>query len=268
MLAGVALVAPPAFAADQPSGFYYGSDGYQPTPSGQYPYNEPFIGGVLGFYGAEVTTWTDIFGCTQGRAYNSRAAADANLNASQLQWTPSPMGTSLYYYAAKPGADPYYNGSTSEAYGWGVYQANKAMAVYNQYGPAVFTPILFMDVEYPIHKYNGWNHVVHTAPGPGNCGQQISIGISPALDRATFNGFWNTVNSSGYLVPGVYSSPSFWNHTFVQGSAYASISNTWQWTSEANTARLSSPTTPVGVKPNTDARAGLEMLVVSGSLYG
>jgi len=63
------------------------------------------------------------------------------------------------------------------------------------------------------------------------CGAQTgSTAIPYAVDRWAFDGFFDTVNN-GTFIPGVYSSPRFWNQTFGTRTS-GTISSTTEWTSE------------------------------------
>ncbi len=149
-----------------------------------------------------------------------------------------PFGTFLYFFAAGPGVDPNYSGTTSEAYNWGWNQAVYAASQYSTYGPAVSAHLMFMDVEKGTGKlgagtYNGWNSQA------ANCGQSlINSYMSPSLDQATFNGFQYYIMHYTSFWPGAYSSPSFWNYTFGAGSSYGSIPTTFEWTSESESSSV------------------------------
>jgi hypothetical protein len=80
-----------------------------------------------------------------------------------------------------------------------------------------------MDIELPgvaPAADNGWNDV-YTSP----CGGIVRIhgGISPALSRADFNGFWNYLTS----------------HSRYKTGTAASIPHTYEWTYEPETTNLS-----------------------------
>lgn len=234
----VALAGAPAFAGDSPPGNFYGSDSNGPTaaapPAGSALYQEPITGqGTYGGYVAEVGTWTNMTGCTHTRAVNSTDVADANSNAGYLVGSNYPTGTGLYWFMGGPGADSAYNPSSpsaTEAYAWGRQQAVAAVKAYTSSGPTVVDPIIFMDIEFPGNGlYNEWNEEVNI------CGSKTGATPIPyAIDRATFNGFHDYIaNYSGGFVPGVYSSPSFWDMTFGTG-AEGGIGGTYQWTFEDN----------------------------------
>ena len=241
VLLGFALPTAPVGAAGMastPAGFYYGSDSYGPQARGAYPpYNEPRTGGLYGAYTAEIGTWTDWTGCTRG--YGLIPANVARANADEA-YGPIP-GVSFYWFAAGPGADPHYNASWAEAYGWGVAQAQRVAWDYGSltrrgiWTATRHIPLMFMDIEAaPEAGYgNGWNEVVN------RCGRITrQTVIPPSIDRATFDGFTDYLHLDTIFHPGVYSTPSFWYYTFGRGSA-SRIPNTYEWTpvSSSPTAR-------------------------------
>ena len=224
-------------AGDTPEGFWWGSDSNYPTATGtKAPFLEPYnSSGSYGGYFAEVDTYFDQKGCGSGRAVNSTNVADANANSNydRTYGVPESLGTALYYYGGGPGVDPNYNGTTTEAYAWGQLQATKAYQRYEQNGPSVWTPLMLMDID--VIYGDGWNDVKK------HCSDQdVETSIPYAVDRATFNGFWDYIYNSTPFYPGVYSSPSIWDHTFGTGS-YGTISNTFEWTNESETGSYVGP---------------------------
>ena len=238
LLIGTGLTAVPgvASAGDRPAGYYFGTDSNYPSAQGVRPYQEPTTGGLYSSYTAEVGTWTDWKGCTTGQAINLANVAAVNANESVAPGIP---GLSLYWFMAGPGADAHYNATTTEAYAWGRAQGEAAEADYHNlvaHGirtETKYTPMMYMDIEgQPAAGYaNGWNEVVNS------CGQitkkQV---IPPAVDRATFNGFYDYMHISTIFRPGVYSTPYFWNETFGTGP-FGTIPNTYEWTPEVSTLR-------------------------------
>jgi hypothetical protein len=223
-------VASAATKGDSPQGFYYGADGNSPTADGSGPYTEPTVGGSFGVYIAELGTFTNELGCTSGVAQNSKDITAANYERAHPPGTPAPPGTEGYFFMGGPGADPHYTGSTSEAQSWG---ETEAKYVLSRSLPTFGTKVIFMDIESPGNgEYTGWNERVNS------CGQLTgSITIQPSVDRATFNGFFDYVQSKGYKA-GVYSSPDFWSETFA-GTSSGSIPNTTQWTYEDSSESVS-----------------------------
>lgn len=203
----------------------------------------PQTGGIYGGYVGEIGTWTNWQGCTSGRALNATYANQANADEPWPGWGPNyPIpGVFFYWYMAGPGADPAYNGTTSEAYNWGWAQAQRAAAQYpgNDNGittQTTYAPLMFMDIEKPLTGSNGWNHETNT------CGAITgNTPIPYAVDRATFNGFYNYIFNDSQFYPGVYSSPQMWCPTFGSCPAYGynsvdgAIPNVYEWTSETNT---------------------------------
>jgi hypothetical protein len=221
--------------------FYYGSDSNYPAAHGsRYPYTEPGTGGVYGGYVGELGTWTDWQGCTSGIALNPTALAEANADERTPKTSAANKipGVFFYWFAAGPGADPHYDGTTTEAYHWGVLQAERANADYwhtkGVQTETTYTPLLFMDIEnQPVAGYaNGWDEVVN------RCGQITrDVTIPPGLDRSTFDGFADYLHYRTIFHPGVYSTPQYWTYTFGTGT-YGRIPNTTEWTPETSTGTV------------------------------
>ncbi|MHB1928759.1 MAG: hypothetical protein ACYDEN_03820 [Acidimicrobiales bacterium] len=199
-------------------------------------YTEPTIGGTFGGYTAEVGTWTNETGCTSGREVNPTDVTDANANSTKLDGTQNPTGTALYFYGAGPGAYSGYNPNASlstqenEANQWGIDQAHYVIGQYSTLGPTVRDYLIFMDIENPgTGMYNGWDEETDS------CGRRTGTTAIPyAVDRWTFNGFYNTIaNSVTPFVAGVYSSQSYWNYTFGTGNS-GSLSDVAETASEAD----------------------------------
>jgi hypothetical protein len=231
---GAFLFVLPVSAGDSPAGFWYGSDSSAPDAQGSSPpYTEPVTGGTYGGYAGEITTWSDLYCGTSGRAMNEPNVSKSYTN--NLNY--GVPGTSLYYYMAGPGLDPSYNGTNSEAYAWGQRQANdvinQEIAWTGGYNTLVM-PVIWMDIESNsiTGLSNGWNE------WSKNCDQTAyQYGIPSSVDRNTFNGYFDTMTSHG-LAGGVYSAPAFWNSVFGTGS-YGQIPNTWEWTYEGSAAQAS-----------------------------
>lgn len=224
----------PAFAGDSPSGYWWGTDSNGPAPSSSdascpsssTPWYEPkVVNGGCGRYGGyvgEVGTFTVMRGCSLSQAWNSTAANRANANANSGIGS---MGTIGYWFAGGPGADPSYNGTTSEAYAWGVAQAKKAVALAGSFTFENY--IMVMDVEEPGGGfYTGWNE---TVTGCGSLKSSTAC-CATAVARATVNGFSDQLyNNTTNWWPALYSSPSQWGGIFGTGSD-ASITNEMEWT--------------------------------------
>ena len=222
-------------AGDSPAGFWYGTDSWPISISGN-PYEEPKGLGRYGGYIGMTGSWSYWLGCKGGfLAWSSANSAEANANYAQGLG----IGTGVYWFMGGPGVDPSYNGTTSEAYAWGQRQAARAVADAN--GQAVKYRVLFMDIELPgvaPAADNGWNSV-RTSP----CSATKKATYVPAsVDRADFNGFWDYESAHGYT-PGVYSDAGVWASIFGTGSA-SSIPGTDEWTYEPETTNFSAA--PVG----------------------
>jgi hypothetical protein len=222
-------------AGDSPAGFWYGTDSWPISISGN-PYLEPKALGQYGGYIGMTGSWSYWFGCKGGfLAWSSANSAEANANYAKGIG----IGTGVYWFMGGPGVDPSYNGTTTEAYAWGQRQAARAVADAN--GQAIKYRVLFMDVELPgvaPATDNGWNSV-YTSPCSGT---KKATFIAASVDRADFNGFWDYESAHGYT-PGVYSDAGVWASIFGSGSA-SSIPGTDEWTYEPETTNFSAA--PVG----------------------
>ncbi len=252
-------IASPALAGDAAT-FMYGSDSNNPTATGSAPiYQEPFItgGGTYGGYMGEVWTWTNWQGCGTTRpAVNTTDITDANANRNYKVGNTYPLGTSMYWYMAGPGAMPGYNAtnpSASAAVTWGKQQAIAAISHYNSHGLAgvktsVHEPVLTMDIETTrtTTRSNGWNQEVNS------CGHITGrTSIPAAIDRDTYNGFWAYVDGpTTPYYPAVYSFPSNWSYTFGTGTA-SKIPNSFEWTSDTHSIYADPPPTLGWSRPNT-----------------
>lgn len=245
MLAAIVFfgIASPALAGDSPTHYMYGSDSNHPTATGSAPiYGEPFVsgGGTYGGYVGEVWTWTDWKGCTSGRAVNTTNVSDANANAGYEVGNTYPLGTSIYWYMAGPGAMPGFNASdpsASEAVTWGKQQAEAAVAHYDTYGPTYHEPVLVMDIETTrtTTQSNGWNQEVNT------CGEVTGrTSISSTIDRDVYNGFWDYVYTHTAFYPAVYSAPTIWEYTFGTGTA-SKIPHSYEWTYDTHSIYADPP---------------------------
>ena len=199
-----------ARAGDTTAGFWFGADGSGPSATGSGPYTMPTVGGSFGGYVGELGTWTNRLGCTSGEAWNAHDAAAANTNHFTYH---RGVGTGGYWFAGGPGADPHYNATTSEAYAWGKQQGEWAHTDWqNMYHSGTRMPfqILWMDIENAGNGLaNGWGEVFAR---PTTCTRHIiQTGVAPALDRATFNGYWDYLHTTQHNVPqpGAYSAPRY-----------------------------------------------------------
>lgn len=225
--AATVLIQTRGYAGDTPAGFYYGIDSCCPTATGSSPqFQEPDVtgGGSFSTYLDEIGGYEQINGCNWGPVHNDTDIADADADHVNNGAEP---GDATYFFLGGPGADPSYNGTTSEAQAWGQRQAEFALNEIfssNNYYPMNILWGDFEDTETASHgPYYGWNeHAYSCANG------YYSWGISTAVDRATFNGFWNDLvyNHGNAIEPGAYSSNSNWS--FIFGSN-GTITGTWEW---------------------------------------
>jgi hypothetical protein len=231
----------PAVPANDSTNFGYGSDSNSPTPTGSaFPYQEPNVGGMYQGYQAEVGSWLDAYCGASGVAYNAVAgnAAASDYYNGWPQYGYGGVGYGFYYYMAGPGADPSYNGTTSEAYSWGESQAQQVIGAINGSGNTLGYPIqrtIWMDIESGSgnpYNGNGWNGVSN-----GCQSENRSVTISPCVDAATLNGFDYVISnatqygSSEDFYGGFYSAPAFWSQTF-SGSSCGSFPGVPEWTYE------------------------------------
>ncbi len=237
-LAAVLLMAPAAQAGDGPSGFWWGSDSNGPAPSGSVstcasssaPYLEPNVShsgcGKYGGYFGEVGGYWSVLGCGGTNYWNATAAGDAKTNITSYG---DGLGTTAYWFGGGPGMDPSYNGTTSEAMAWGKRQAESAASMAASHSN-FDTDLVVLDVE-DDYGYGGgptgWDEVLNS----GSCSSVRSSGISAAVDRATFNGFWDYIqNNTAYWI-GAYSSPGEWSRIFGTGSS-SSLTGTMEWSAD------------------------------------
>jgi len=224
----------PSARAGDGNGFYYGTDSWPISISGN-PYEEPKGLGRYGGYIGMTGSWSYWLGCKGGfLAWSSANSAEANANYAHGVG----IGTAAYWFMGGPGVDPHYNGTSSEALAWGQRQAERAVA--DAKGEAVKYKVLWMDIELPgvaPAKDNGWNSV-YTSPCSGKVKK---TGIAASLDRAVFNGFYGYEAAHGYT-PGVYSDAGVWASIFGTGSA-AAIPHTDEWTYEPETTNFSAAPT-------------------------
>ena len=227
MLAGTAAATGAASA-----GFVEGSDSWPMPVGGAGPYLEPSIGGSYGGYVGMIGSWSWWLGCKPSfLAWSQTNSQQANANLTRHRIG---IGTAVYWFMGGPGVDPSYNGTAQEAYAWGKRQA--ARTVSDMAKRQVPYSVVFMDIEQPLVKPapdNGWNSV-YTSP----CSGRVRTGhITPSVDRADFNGFYDYLVAHTDRVPGVYSSPSVWRAIFGAGSA-SRIPHTHEWTYEPETSNL------------------------------
>lgn len=218
-------------------GFWYGTDSNYIAVTSKPPYREPAIGsGAYGGYIGMTGNWAAWQGCHGVVVWSKTDANDAHANYATYHLG---IGVGAYWFMAGPGVDPHYNGTTAEAQAWGQDQAAVALKDLAKDSPKVTYPVVFMDVELPGNAPNytpapdnGWN-AVYTSPCSGKVKSSY---VAPQVDRADFNGFADYLTSHSSYKAGVYSAPSIWTSIF--GSADGSLSNTYEWTYNADTSSL------------------------------
>ena len=243
-------------ATTSPAGFSYGTDSWPASVTGTGPYFEPVIGGHYSAYIGMAGNWARTEGCKTGNflAWSSANSAQANVNFTKYH---GGFGTGVYWYMGGPGVDPHWNGSTTEAYRWGVAQAADALAAMKKL--TITSPVVWADIELPgilPAKDNGWNSV-YTSP----CSEQVKESSVPAnVDRSVLNGFAAYVTAHSTYKVGVYSSAPVWTSIFGTGTA-SLIPNTYEWTYLPETSNLSRSSPPAGACTTHDVRAVLRRAV-------
>jgi hypothetical protein len=254
MLVGFWAIHPAsALASDSPAGFWWGIDGSGPALSGSSePYMEPNVTGpngqgragiYLGRAGLYLDMLQDSTGhacVTESNAYftdNNASKEMANYNAGDGR------GLAAYYYSGGPGADPYYDGTYSEAYTWGEEQGIDAEYMADQHpnvGPTIDT--IFFDVD---GTGDGWTKVFSGRCGSSNSGD---VSGSGSLQRAVWDGFYYWIfNNTNYYV-GVYSS-SQW-HTIMQ--SHDSVADAMEWVADWGSSKCITPA-PTGWSANCNS---------------
>jgi hypothetical protein len=215
-----------------PSGFWTGTDSWPVPVSGHAPYRSPGVGGAYGGYIGMAGSWSRWLGCHGSfLAWSAANSAQANTNYATYG---QGIGTAVYWFMGGPGVDPGYDGTAAQAFTWGARQAAQTLADMKKIH--VTYPVVFMDIELPgvaPALDNGWDNV-YTSPCSGTIRHR---GMPAKLDRAEFNGFLGYLTSHSAYQAGVYSAPDIWTQIFGTGAA-ASISNTYEWTYEPETANL------------------------------
>ena len=162
----------PGMANASPAGFYYGTDSSAPDGCGSGPYTEPAGtcgSGTHGYYGeyiGELGSYMNWKGCTNSGL--NWVQANYNMANDNLVKYHIGLGAAAYWFAAGPGRDPNYNGTTAEATAWGVAQAKQVISHLS--GVFFNFRYIFMDIENngEAPDGNGWNTVWN-----GACGSKI-----------------------------------------------------------------------------------------------
>jgi hypothetical protein len=212
--------------------FYYGTDSAAPQACGKGdgPYTEPAgscsqgSAGPYGEYVGEVGSFMHWQGCTtSGLAW---IQADYNMATDNVVDFSTGLGAAAYWFAAGPGRDPHYNGSTGEAATWGREQAQRVLS--DMSGKVFDFRYIFMDIEnngVPPDE-DGWNTVWN-----GPCGNTVKAEYIPAnVDFATWVGFADYIDNHSSYLAGVYSAggDSYGSWAGIFGSE--KLSNTAEWT--------------------------------------
>jgi hypothetical protein len=217
------------------AGFYYGTDSSAPQAcGGKGPYAEPDgscgngTEGPYGEYIGEIGSFMNWKGCTtSGLAWNQANYNMANDNVIKYG---TGLGAAAYWFAAGPGRDPHYNGTTGEATIWGEEQAQQAISDLD--GDFFNFRYIFLDIENngsPPDE-DGWNTVWN-----GPCGNTAKASYIPAnVDYATYQGFANYINAHSSYMAGVYSAGGdyYGSWTGICGSEPLSDAAEWTFTNE------------------------------------
>src|SRR5436305_4295613 len=184
--ATAASAAGQAPAGDAPPGFWWGTDSWPVTVSGQAPYSMPRLGGAYGGYIGMTGNWAYWLGCRGQEHFIAFSAANAAQAHTDFVTYHRGIGDGVYWFMGGPGVDPHYNGTQAEASAWGARQAARALADIAN-GPIDY-PVVWADIELPgigPAPDNGWNSV-YTSPCSGAVRTR---GASAAVDRAGSTGF-------------------------------------------------------------------------------
>ena len=203
--------------------------------SSSAPWLEPDVSnngcGHYGGYIGEAAGFWNVLGCSGfSNAWNATAAGAARDNFNLADG----MGTSPYFFGGGPGMDPNYNGTTSEAYNWGVKEAKTAVSFAAGH-TFIDDFIMVLDVEDSAKNPAGWNEVMV----PGSCTHVQSNGVPTAVDRATFNGFWDQIQNHSIYSIAAYASPGVWSGIFLSDG---SLTGTMEWTADFSGCRNPAPT--------------------------
>ena len=209
---------------------YYGTDSSAPDACGSGPYTEPAGtcgNGTRGYYGeyiGELGSYMNWKGCTNSGL--NWVQANYNMANDNLVKYHIGLGAAAYWFAAGPGRDPNYNGTTAEATAWGVAQAKQ---VISQLSGVFFNfRYIFMDIENNGvgPDGNGWNTVWN-----GACGNKVKAEyIAPEVDYATFSGFRNYLDIHSTYLAGVYSAGGDWYGSWTGIFGAGQIHHTAEWT--------------------------------------
>ena len=256
-LRAIRAARPAATPVNDTSGFFYGTDSSAPAACGTGPYTEPIKGdcsstdGPYGEYMGELGSYENWQGCTT----SGLAWVQGNYNAANdnIMEYGVGIGAAGYWFAAGPGRDPHYNGTTSEAMTWGQEQAEQALSqVSNLFFEFRY---IFMDIENngtPPDEY-GWNTIWN-----GPCGNNIQAEyVAPNVDYATYLGFTNYINENSPYSAGVYSAggQSYGSWSGIFGNEPITAAAEWTFTSEQSQLNFPAGFTASGASPSWFASA-------------
>jgi Protein of unknown function (DUF4232) len=241
------------------AGFYYGTDSSAPQAcgGGNGPYTEPdgYCGngteGPYGEYIGEIGTFMNWAGCTTSG--NAWSQANYNMANDNVIEHGTGLGAAAYWFAAGPGRDPHYNGTTSEAMKWGEDQAWEAIS--DLRGDFFNFRYIFMDIENngtPPDE-DGWNTVWN-----GPCGNNVKASYIPAnVDYATYQGFADYINAHSPYLAGVYSSGGdyYGSWTGIFGNEQIHNAAEWTFTNEQSELDFPSRFSDSGASPDWFANA-------------
>ena len=168
-------------------------------------------------------TFTNWQGCTSGLAWNQ---ANGNMATANVVKFSTGLGAAAYWFAARLGRDPHYNGTAAEASVWGQQQAAAALKAMS--GKVLDFRYVFLDIENngsPPDE-DGWNTVWN-----GPCGGTVRPGYIPAnVDFATWTGFASYIDAHSPYLAAVYSAggDSYGSWTGIFGGQ--KLTNTAEWT--------------------------------------
>ncbi len=230
-----------ATAAGDSPGFYYGTDSSAPYACGHGPYTEPAgscgngTAGSYGEYIGELGAFWNWKACTSsGLAWNQ---ADYNMANDNLVHYGTGLGAAAYWFAAGPGRDPHYNGTTAEAAAWGRQQAKAVIARLSGYFFGF--RYIFLDIENngAPPDGNGWNTVWN-----GPCGSKIKATyIAPQVDYATYQGFASYIDAHSPYLAGVYSAGGVSYGSWIGIFGGEQLRNVAEWTFTNEQSQLAFP---------------------------
>jgi hypothetical protein len=220
--------------------FFYGTDSGAPVACGRGPYTEP-VGdcangthGIYGEYIGELGSWLNWRGCTDSGL--NWVQANYNMATDNLIRYHTGLGAAAYWFAAGPGRDPEYNGTTAEAMIWGQRQAEQFL---DSSGVFLNFEYVFLDIENngSAPDGNGWNTVWNSP-----CSSHVKAEyIAPAVDYATYQGFARFIDSHSPYRVGVYSSGGNWYGSWNGIFSPVRLSHAAEWTFTNEQSQLQFP---------------------------